>query len=79
MSYIRLSAGRCEACDKILDESEMKIKGWNSGVELGLCRKCASFVNNPNMHSSDDGCANYAACDEDDQPVYDESIVKLFD
>lgn len=46
---VRVAAGRCEACDRTLQDSEMRIKGWNSGVELGLCRKCANFVNNPRL------------------------------
>lgn len=46
---VRVAAGKCEACDRTLQDSEMRIKGWNSGVELGLCRKCANFVNNPRL------------------------------
>jgi len=45
--YVRLSVGRCEACNRELQESEMYIKGSLSNVELGLCRKCAQFVNDP--------------------------------
>lgn len=35
----------CDACGKVLEESESAIRGYASGKELGLCRKCASHVN----------------------------------
>lgn len=40
-----VSGSRCAACPKILEETECAIRGYGSGKELGLCRKCASFVN----------------------------------
>lgn len=52
--YVRLSVGRCEACNRELQESEMYIKGHLSNVELGLCRKCAQYVNNPSVINADD-------------------------
>lgn len=39
------NSSRCDACNKIMEESEMSIRGYASGNELGLCRRCASFVN----------------------------------
>jgi len=42
-----MAGGRCDACPKILEEDECAIRGYASGEELGLCRKCASFVNTP--------------------------------
>lgn len=39
------AGSRCAACPKILEESEIGIRGYASGEELELCRKCASFVN----------------------------------
>lgn len=39
------SGGRCEACNKVLEESEQHIRGYASGYELGLCRRCAHEVN----------------------------------
>lgn len=42
-----LTGSRCDACGKVLEESESNIKGYATGVELGLCRKCASHVNTP--------------------------------
>jgi len=41
----KIAGSRCDACPKILEESEASIRGYGSGEELGLCRKCASFVN----------------------------------
>lgn len=79
MTIIRISAGKCEACDKTLDESEMRIRGWNSGVELGLCRKCASFVNNPSLfYTDDEDCAGAHHAD-DDGGFIGNDINKLFD
>ena len=40
-----MAGSRCAACPKILEESEASIRGYASGEELELCRKCASFVN----------------------------------
>lgn len=61
--YVRISVGRCEACNKILEESEMRTKGYLSNVELGLCRKCSRFVNSPalliNDEADDDLPKNY--------------------
>ncbi len=42
-----IAGSRCEACGKVLEESELNIKGYATGSELGLCRKCASHVNTP--------------------------------
>lgn len=66
MTLYRVSAGHCEACDKELSESEMRIKGWNSGVELGLCRKCASFVNTPDLVDDDNAPMPYFDKDDSD-------------
>lgn len=44
---ILITCSRCEACNKVLEESESNIKGYATGAELGLCRKCASHVNTP--------------------------------
>ena len=44
---IPLTVGRCDACNKIIEELETAIRGYATGEELGLCRKCASFVNTP--------------------------------
>lgn len=41
------TGGRCDACNKIIEELETSIRGYATGHELGLCRKCASFVNTP--------------------------------
>ena len=41
------TGGRCDACNKIIEEVETAIRGYATGEELGLCRKCASFVNTP--------------------------------
>ncbi len=38
-------SGRCAACNKMLEDSEQSIRGYGSGELLGLCRKCASYVN----------------------------------
>lgn len=43
---ITVSGGRCEACNKILSDSEQRQRGYASGQELGLCAKCAVNVNN---------------------------------
>jgi hypothetical protein len=40
-----IAGSRCAACPKILEESEVSIRGYASGEELELCRKCASTVN----------------------------------
>lgn len=42
-----VTSGRCDACNKIIEELESSIRGYATGEELGLCRKCASFVNTP--------------------------------
>ncbi len=42
-----LNGSRCDGCNKIMEESDMGIRGYASGQELGLCRKCASHVNTP--------------------------------
>jgi hypothetical protein len=39
------AGGRCDACDRELQEREMSIGGYATGYPLGLCGKCASFVN----------------------------------
>lgn len=41
------TGSRCEACGKVLEETEQGIRGYASGHELGLCRKDASYVNTP--------------------------------
>ena len=41
------TGGKCDACNKIIEEIETAIRGYATGNELGLCRKCASFVNTP--------------------------------
>ena len=40
-----LALSRCDACNKVLEDTEKAIRGYASGEELGLCRKCASYVN----------------------------------
>ncbi|MDY0087088.1 MAG: hypothetical protein RBS78_00820, partial [Coriobacteriia bacterium] len=40
-----LALSRCDACDKVLEDTEKAIRGYASGEKLGLCRKCASYVN----------------------------------
>lgn len=40
-----MACGRCDACGKILEDTEVSIRGYASGEELGLCRRCASNVN----------------------------------
>lgn len=42
---LRLSCGRCEACNKTLSTVEMKLKGFITGQELGLCGFCSQSVN----------------------------------
>lgn len=42
-----VAGSRCDACGKVLEETEAGIKGYASGFELGLCRRCASDVNTP--------------------------------
>lgn len=42
-----LAGTHCDACNKVLEDTEYTIHGYGSGMELGLCRKCASFVNTP--------------------------------
>ena len=37
---------RCKACDKILSESELKRKDYNTGEHLDLCYGCARESNN---------------------------------
>lgn len=44
-SFKPCAGSRCAACPRILEESETGIRGYASGEELELCRKCASFVN----------------------------------
>lgn len=44
---VAMTCGRCEACNKIIEEVDTSIRGYATGEELGLCRKCASFVNTP--------------------------------
>lgn len=39
------SGGHCVACDRMLGPKEQAIKGYASGLELGLCSSCAAFVN----------------------------------
>lgn len=43
--YVRLSAGRCESCDRLLSDVEMHTKGVISHQELGLCHRCSHEVN----------------------------------
>lgn len=52
---IPLTSGRCDACNKIIEELETSIRGYATGHELGLCRKCASFVNTPKAVDEADG------------------------
>lgn len=47
LSLKPLAGSRCVACNKILEESEYAIRGYASGQELEVCRKCASHVNTP--------------------------------
>lgn len=44
---IAINTSRCDGCNKIMEESEFSIRGYASGQELGLCRRCASHVNSP--------------------------------
>lgn len=37
----------CAACNKMLEDPDLDIIGYASGMPLGLCRKCASYVNTP--------------------------------
>lgn len=46
-SVIPISSSKCDACGKVLEESEFGIRGYASGLELGLCRRCAAHVNTP--------------------------------
>ena len=39
-----ISSGRCEACNKELDYSDMRSRGFVTKQELNLCNYCASFV-----------------------------------
>lgn len=44
VKVLHTSGGVCAACNKVLDLPAMMRKGYASGVELGLCSYCASFV-----------------------------------
>lgn len=43
--HVHIASGRCAACNKVLEETEIDIKGYASGAELGLCRRDAGYVN----------------------------------
>ncbi len=45
LAFPPLSLGRCDACNKQLEEAEQRIRGYASGCELGFCRRCAAEVN----------------------------------
>lgn len=40
-----VACGRCDACNRELQGSSGSLCGYASGMPLGLCPKCASFVN----------------------------------
>ena len=42
---------RCKACDKILSESELRRKDYNTDDYLDLCYGCATVSNNAILES----------------------------
>lgn len=40
-----ISGSQCDACGKVLSHEEMRIQGYASGRELGLCSRDAQWVN----------------------------------
>lgn len=41
-----VTGSRCAACDKILEDEELDIRGVITGQPLGLCRYCGNVANN---------------------------------
>ena len=49
-----IAGSTCVACGKLLSEVDMYRRGYASGIELGLCGGCASYVAKE-FYKADDG------------------------